>query len=386
MNALSEGVASLFRRREGRLAPVDGLRAIAILWVISFHVLVYIGKAVRYGPDEPLFRLANRGLLGVDVFFVISGFLIGSMLMREHEKCGRIAFGRFYLRRALRILPAYWAALLLYVLLGEKNSDTAWANLLFVNNLLPQSRQAMDWTWSLAIEEQFYVVFPLVVAVGFRATERRLALFLVLFALGVAIRALVVARHGIHLPNADHARVHYDELYDKPHTRYVSLLAGVIVAYVVHFRRPVVTRIGIACAFGAALLLSIVPQPIFAWRLGPTLDFLYFTASAPLFAAAVGYLLLASLTRKSVLSRFLSWRGFYPVAQLSYSAYLLHVMIIEGGLEVDAFARAHSSLALLAAFAIVTSVVLASSLPLYLLVERPFMVLRDRIGAARARA
>src|SRR5947208_2452901 len=100
--------------------------------------------------------------MGVDIFFVISGYLIASLLLKEHDRTGGIRLKKFYARRAFRVLPAYLIGLCLTALILKERSNIghAWANLLFINNFLPASWQAMGWSWSLAIEEQFYIVFP----------------------------------------------------------------------------------------------------------------------------------------------------------------------------------------------------------------------------------
>jgi peptidoglycan/LPS O-acetylase OafA/YrhL len=97
----------------------------------------------------------------VDVFFVISGFIISHILMREHKATGRLDLKHFYLRRAIRLFPAYYVALGLYGVLDPLPLKNVWANLLYVNNFLPIEQQFMGWAWSLAIEEQFYIVFPI---------------------------------------------------------------------------------------------------------------------------------------------------------------------------------------------------------------------------------
>src|SRR5579883_1360359 len=118
--------ASLFRRafslREnarrllvppgGSLRPVDGLRAIAVLWVFFFHAWWFLALFVPAGFErriaaDPAFRLVACGDLGVDCFFTISGFLIADLLIAEYEQRRAIAVARFELRRAMRILPAY---------------------------------------------------------------------------------------------------------------------------------------------------------------------------------------------------------------------------------------------------------------------------------------
>src|SRR5512138_2233009 len=136
---------------------LDGLRAIAILVVVWHHAT----------SGEPRWPIAGRGFLGVDLFFVISGFLIVTLLLRERRRSGGISLKDFYVRRFLRIFPPYY---LMLAVVGAKaflspgnrsasvSHDLPYA-LLYVSNLVPmQSMLAI--TWSLSVEEQFYLVVP----------------------------------------------------------------------------------------------------------------------------------------------------------------------------------------------------------------------------------
>jgi len=186
--------------RDGRSAyapAVDGMRAVAVLAVVAFHAGV---PGVR------------GGFLGVEVFFGISGYLITSQLLLEREDTGRIALGRFSLRRLLRLAPA------LYVLLPCAAVLAALRPLPGPNSSVPVLTLAaglyvMNWwnvlgapdigtgylghTWSLAIEEQFYLLWPLSLSVALRRLEpRRLAHLLVALVLGLAAVRSVVADHG----------------------------------------------------------------------------------------------------------------------------------------------------------------------------------------------
>ena len=384
-----QNVASLWERPAGTLAAVDGLRALAVLWVIEFHALVFIGRNVRHSRLEPVFRVVNHGLLGVDVFFVISGFLIARLLFRELASTGTIAFRRFYVRRALRILPAYYVCLLLYCVLDTRNADTVWANLVFSNNFLPERRQCMPWAWSLAIEEQFYVVFPLLLVVLFRATKHRLAAFLALLALGIAIRLVLVSHDAIHLPSPDQAQKFYDALYDKPYARFGELLAGAITAYVFDRtataealrQRPRLAVSGAVISAATVVALALVPQPIFRLGWPPAGNLAFYALSTTAFSIAVAFLLFVCLSGARGgrhLAKLLGARVLRPIAQLSYAAYLLHVMIITFGLDVEAFASATTIAGMAAALIYVPVVSLLAAAPLYLLVEKPLMNLRAR--------
>jgi len=180
----------LFVRPESNFPVLDGFRALSMLLIMVFHTFsIYC----VYNPEVELIDMVEasgwsawiwNADKSVDIFFVISGFLITSLLLRQIDRDGRIHFGNFYLRRFLRLSPAYWAVIALYACMGfsttdmdaraQLNLENLWANLLYVNNFVPYQEQAMNWTWTLAIEEQFYLIYPLVLFVLVKHTRRPL--------------------------------------------------------------------------------------------------------------------------------------------------------------------------------------------------------------------
>lgn len=141
-------------------AGLDGLRAIAIIAVVWHH-----------SAHPGFLPILKRGFIGVDLFFVLSGFLISTLLIREKAKYGRISLKNFWMRRILRLVPAYY--LLLFGLLAAylifKPNDPDTANLingfpiyaLYLSNWFEGGANNLGITWSLATEEQFYVIWPL---------------------------------------------------------------------------------------------------------------------------------------------------------------------------------------------------------------------------------
>ncbi len=149
----------------GRIPCLDGLRALAILLVIYAH---------GHFPGDhllPLRTLKGRcGFLGVQIFFVLSGFLITTLMLREVRRTGRLHLGRFYLRRALRIVPAYAAYLVLLAILDAGGAvpldNHQWlAAGTYTVNFLPALPYHMSHLWSLCVEEHFYLLWPLMIAV-----------------------------------------------------------------------------------------------------------------------------------------------------------------------------------------------------------------------------
>src|SRR5271168_545230 len=177
-------------------ADIDGLRAVAVLSVLGFHL--------RIG----MFR---GGFVGVDIFFVISGYLIGSIILHDLA-AGRFSFGRFYERRVRRIIPALLAALAVtavlayvYFLPGElvAFAKSLLAAVLSASNFYfwtqssyfsaPAEMKPLLHTWSLGVEEQFYVCLPIFLFLAHRYFPRRLRLSVVLVALASFVLSAVGA-------------------------------------------------------------------------------------------------------------------------------------------------------------------------------------------------
>ena len=158
------------RRVLGYQPALDGLRAAAITLVVCFH----------------FFGLSG-GYLGVDLFFVLSGFLITTLLLEERARYDAISFGRFYLRRALRLFPALWvflaASLVIYAALGSGVRGQLKAvlfGLTYTTNIAVAAGHAdlrFGHLWSLAVEEQFYLVWPIVLVLVLRKTRASLRTF-----------------------------------------------------------------------------------------------------------------------------------------------------------------------------------------------------------------
>jgi peptidoglycan/LPS O-acetylase OafA/YrhL len=401
----------LFRRSEDHEPVIDGVRALAILWVLAlhlalFHISVFPAKASAL-IHLPALKWIVNGLLGVDMFFVISGYLIGSILFREFKRSGGLVFSRFYVRRFLRLIPVYTAVMLLglYFLRNPLaagnwyNARNLWANLLYVNNLLPVSRQYMAWCWSLAIEEQFYLLLPAFLVLFMSRGRGRLSILIALMALSVGIRYAVLHFSGMNLPmrHSLYSRAWnrwFDLEYDKPWMRFGGLLAGVTGAYLSCYRAPqlraffarawLTTTLAVgSLAVFVHLAFTDIGSPLFD-RMPHVACALWFAVYHDVFSLAVLLLILTAIYAPSLLGRglrsVLSWKAFYPVAQLSYSIYLTHEMIL-----LWLFPRIGPWLgerfgprrAMAMDCVIAVAIVFALSIALHLLIERPCMRLRS---------
>jgi peptidoglycan/LPS O-acetylase OafA/YrhL len=309
--------APALRRRIPHYPALDGLRAIAVLAVIAYH-------------DN--YQWAKGGFLGVDLFFVLSGFLITSLLVAEFDHERRISLGGFWSRRARRLLPAlllvvflialYTSSIVPKIEYGQLRGDGL-ASLFYVANwrfiLAGQSYFAgvaypspFRHLWSLAIEEQFYLLWPLVF-LGVTVVLKRSLRFLTWLCVGGA--AVSVALMWATYDAIDPSRSYYGT-----DTRMHTILVGCVLALVLHRARSLprsrawLQGVGIAAAIACAAAFYFVSDQASAYYHGGSL----------LFAIVVA-LLIAGVTRPgSIVARPLSWRPLRWIGMISYGLYLWH--------------------------------------------------------------
>jgi peptidoglycan/LPS O-acetylase OafA/YrhL len=375
-----EASASMMQAPAGfRYVPfLDGLRALSIALVMGVHGLGPISESIA----RPL-----NGWVGVDVFFVISGFLITSLLAQEVASTGTLSVKRFWMRRVLRIMPAYYFFLLVMAVwlgaeafpaltvaatyLTDYDSALGWGN-------LGRYRSLLGHTWSLAVEEQFYLLWPALfyVVLAYRSKkvlyDRGLITTTAAIALVVAWRAYLVTTGASN-----------DRLYLAFDTRFDAILTGCLAALL--WAAPAWQgriRSGLASAWTpwiivAGLLLS-------AANLGFPHDrgLPFWVVALPLQNALVAVLILSLLVHPySRITTFFSQRVLTWIGRLSYSLYLWHVMVFYG---VDHKAPVTQWLGVTgysADFvreALKLVGVLAVACLSYYMVERPFLQIKKR--------
>jgi peptidoglycan/LPS O-acetylase OafA/YrhL len=175
-----------------RLPGLDVLRAVAISWVMLYH-------ASLFGLDSPDAWIVRFGWMGVDLFFALSGFLIAGQLLRPFARGQRPNYPRFFARRWLRTVPAYLAVVALYFLVPavreRPDLQPLWQFLTFSENLFiaPPLPKAFSQVWSLCVEEQFYVVFPALVALlAIRpSAAKTIGAFVAVLLFGMALRGFL---------------------------------------------------------------------------------------------------------------------------------------------------------------------------------------------------
>ncbi|MGZ3710033.1 MAG: acyltransferase family protein, partial [Bdellovibrionota bacterium] len=217
-----------------RLPGLDLLRALAIALVVPFHY--------SRGVENRLGFVGRFGWIGVDLFFVLSGYLIGKQLFLELRERGEPRLSKFYLRRAFRILPAYLAVVALYFLLpGFKDGSSLpplWKFLTFTQNLGLDRTLTSSFSnaWSLCVEEHFYLVLPLLTWLWFRKRSfSPVAMIAVLIAAGMAYRLSVWK--FLYVPaklisERENTRIYFEWYYYPTPARLDGLLGGVSLALI----------------------------------------------------------------------------------------------------------------------------------------------------------
>jgi peptidoglycan/LPS O-acetylase OafA/YrhL len=375
-----------------RLLQLDFLRGIAILLVLMKHSSGLWPAAWPSGPLKYFFVPAYYlGPTGVDLFFVLSGFLVGGLLLKQFSKTSSPDFNRFIIRRGLKIWPPYFVFLLyvfIFLMASGDGIRTAGLrlrpNLLHIQNYVGSPREQ---TWSLAVEEHFYILLPLGLwmltrrtGIGGLKSIPMIAAFL--FTVCTLMRYIAYAHPQKFNP------------YSATHLRLDALFFGVLLAYLHRFnphllafakRRQTFLLLG-GCLMLTGFLVWLVRSTRPPWGIALSFPLIYFAYGAILLAILytepgkgwLGYVL------KSGFGRVVAWAGIY-----SYSIYLWHldvalpleVLVRRGGLA--GFSR---ELQWPIGSALYLAVACGVGALLSILIERPSLMLRERLFPDRGPA
>ena len=372
LDIIRSGFHELSHRPPSQVPALDALRAFAVLLVIGAHYAASQWPAAR-GPD---LRLAHNpvfyyGWTGVDLFFILSGFLIGKQLWRELDKTGTVNVPRFWLRRGFRIWPLYFA--MLGYLTFWKGRPVEWPDWLFYSNYVTT---VYGRSWSLSTEEQFYIAVPLLLLLTTRLLPRK--------AQAWPLVAMIVAVQGIRVWQRQHltalgmpAEKLAEHMNFPIHVHCEALLIGLLIAYLSTSRPQLfrvsgrwgISRTGLAVAgvgMVAGIALDMFDKQTFS-----------FLALALIFGSAT-FLVLAD---RSPLTSPLRARVFYPISRLAYGMYLNHFWFAHGS---TAWTVMHLSgplrspvLVFIAGLIIGTAISAGVATISFVLIEHPFLMLRD---------
>ena len=374
-----EPPASSSSRGAPRLPGLDLLRATAIGWVLIYHASLW-DLAPQTNP------LVGFGWMGVDLFFVLSGFLIAGQLLRPFARGQRPSYARFLTRRALRTLPAYLVVVAIYFLVPAwrewPDIQPPWTFLTFTQNLSPApfAPHSFSHAWSLCVEEQFYLVFPL--ALGLIALRPKpgtvIGAFVAVLVFGLLIRGWFWL-HDIASPKFDifgspdgpYMRL----IYYPTWSRLDGLLAGIAAAAVQTLRPAWWARLTSRpnLLLAAGLVGVAAAAALFQREIG---GFFAAVFGYPLIALSMAALVTGGASAASVIGRR-AIPGAGALAAGSYSLYLSHKMVIHA---VAAAAKGWSPAAHVLALPLALLCAGIAGAALYWSVERPFLKLRERLG------
>ena len=356
---------------------LDGLRGLAVLAVMLFHAQV---------PQ------VRGGFLGVDIFFVLSGFLITSQLLGEVRNAGRIRWGRFFMRRLVRLQPALLLLLLAYTLGWTAGwvpgpGVTVARDVGTVLLAMAHWARALDWhppdylghAWSLGIEEQFYLLWALLLAAMGGHAARRWSVLLLALAGALASMLWML---WLHTAGASPVR-----LYNGLDTRAMALLCGCALASWLHTHQPQLLEKAqpqanapahsrtVACTGFAALGLLLLGMGSLEWR-HPLMFAWGYMAIAATAALLVWSLVVAPASRCAAL---LAWPPLVAVGKISYGLYLWHYPLF----RVAEAQAPKAGIAVAYAMALAACLTGLAAWASFVWVERP---LRARLTARHLRA
>ena len=299
---------------------LDSLRAVAVIWTMLFHSFL-VG-----GLGEDWAWLQRYGWMGVDLFFVLSGFLIGAQVLAPLARCERFSFGDFWLRRAFRILPAFWAVLAVYLLWPEfreaRGMEPWWTFAGFFVNLSIDygSNAAFSHAWSLCVEEHFYLLFPML-ALGFARLRSgaALATFCVALVLGgIALRSALWLHFDALAPDYNWF---VEEIYYPTWNRLDGLLAGVLLAVCKTYRPDGWARM--AARANLVFIAGLATMALSFWLFRERAGFLGNSIGWPVLSLGLAMLVFAGAQSGSWIGRR-AFPGAAWLAAVSYSLYLVH--------------------------------------------------------------
>ena len=379
MKYLRDGLGDLWNPPRRHIPALDALRAIAVFLVLFTHWALpeFARAGGNVGDVGRITRLPMfyYGWAGVDLFFVLSGFLIGGQLWRDIEQFGTVDYWTFFLRRSYRIWPLYFAMLIYYSVVSETIHPRL-VDWFFLSNYWPGG---VARGWSLSTEEQFYIAAPLLLMAFGRRVGFRFWPWVLL-----AIESVVLTFRAWTLrclpPNA----VGTDFTLVYPiHTHLEGLLVGLLLAWA-GVRWPALYRTrtttgpawpvlaGAVATLAVAGALHAVQGKLFAWVV---------------WALVFGATTAVALLEQSWITGWMRWRVWFPLSRLTYGMYLNHFWVLPwttiSAVRWLRLATSNEIVVFLVALGIGAMVSVAFATATFLIIERPFLRMRDRHIASR---
>lgn len=386
-----------------RYPALHGLRVLAVLLIVQVH-MTSTASFRDYPLGESLSWYSQAMWPGMDFFFVLSGFLIGTMLLHSLGQSTQMNIGRFYARRAFRIFPLYYVCLLLISQLPQSivratatgvhphHDGIRWREWVYLTNYPMEFKNVMYWSWSLSVEEHFYLLVPfLLLGLQRIAKPRNRLKFLAGLWLSCAVvKAATIYKMWDVLPTS-----FFNFIYFPTHTRYDALIAGIFVAYLHHlwpeelgqfFR----TTKGRALAWSLTAGVFLLSTSQFSVSELAFRERLYYVKGAFIVGTptslAFGTLILWAVYDGG---KFLGHPVFHRIGTLSYGIYLVHLPVIEVFIFPFVLSKAlkaglgFSTAWVLGLAACIPTVILVAYV-LHLLVEKPMLQLREKVAPSKS--
>lgn len=358
-----------FENRQ-RQPGLDLLRALAIIAVVIYHCGIF-GFAL---PNQ----WHRFGWIGVDLFFVLSGYLIGGQLLAPMARGDSIKLGRFFARRALRIMPAYFVVLAIYFSLPSLREfpeiSPFWKFLISVQNIDLHGGTSFSHAWSLAIEDQFYLALPFLLLLISRWPRAAIIIPCLVFVAGLGLRGFLAWQHPG--DNGVSFRGFQLWIYYPTWTRLDPLVFGVVLAAIEKFRPFWWERLTNWALWLWPPGFAAVVYGLYIGD-GDTLTINACVWQFPLIAFGMTALLVCAVSPRLPF-RSIEIPGAAFFASIAYSVYLSHKLVIH---QVIQFCASHAIvLTTVPALLLVELSIYAVGTVLFFAIERPFLQLRHRVA------
>lgn len=397
----------LFRQDSAQYGHIEGMRALAALRVMIHHLALF--GAFFWAPAEytkilehPYFKYALAPSVSLDVFFVISGFVIGHSLIKAYKNTGTIDLYDFFVRRGARIFPLYLLVIIFCALIIPSNLQNVWANIFQVNNFLSMQDQYAVWTWSIAIDFQFYVVFALILwLLAKRIIGKRICIGLAVFFLiapCIIIPYVINWHQYFHITQNSYylttpeAWLYFNIGIDKLYVRTDSIMYGLIVAYIFVYHRerfreiinriPVYVSDFISLTLLGLLCFVLINDPVWFFnqshQVWQTSTYWVILIQRNIFALTIAMIILLADSPKGIVMRslikILNTILLRPMGRLSYGTYMTHPFVMIIGFMI--YFATHKTVSPEAYFKyglILIVITYAVSIPLFLYLEQPII-------------
>ena len=356
----------------GAITSINGIRTISMTWVILGHTYMFFfqneDNVVKNFNDAT--RLSSQailsGELSVDSFFFLSGLLVSYLSMKRFEKDGKLPLLRYYLHRYIRLTPLYLYVILVSMYLfplfssgpifdmnamgiAKQCKKYWWTNILYINNFYPKSfgAQCIGWSWYMANDMQFYVIGPLILYLMYRfkmlgtiLVNGLLILVHLIVTAVLMVKYKMISNFPLHdgiMGLAELSNNKYqDYVYGKPYTRVAPYAVGIILGYLLTYKKKIVghTRYviyicGWLMAISVGMALVYGPHTMLDHNWSTAENATYGTLSRFAWSLCLAWLVYACHNGYgSLINDVLSWKAFIPLSRLTYATYMVHILVL----------------------------------------------------------